>query len=70
MNSMEQRNHEQIERLERLLSDLRRDHSTSRETEAIRELGLQVAIGIREVGAMLTNVGWKHSYGPDGVSGA
>ena len=62
MGSPEQRNYGEIERLERLLADLRRDRSTARETEAIREIGLEIAIAIREVGAMLTNVGWEQSY--------
>jgi hypothetical protein len=62
MGSPEQRNYEEIARLERLLTDLRRDPSTARETEAIREIGLEIAIAIREVGAMLTNVGWEQSY--------
>lgn len=62
MGSPEQRNYEEIERLEGLLADLRRDRSTARETEAIREIGLEIAIAIREVGAMLTNVGWEQSY--------
>jgi hypothetical protein len=62
MGSPEQRNYEEIERLEGLLADLRRDPSTARETEAIREIGLEIAIAIREVGAMLTNVAWEQSY--------
>ena len=65
MGSPEQRNYAQIERLERLLADLRRDKSTPRQTEAIREIGLEIAIAIREVGAMLTNVGWEQSYAAD-----
>jgi hypothetical protein len=35
--------------------------STARETEAIREIGLAIAIAVREVGAMLVNVGWEQS---------
>jgi hypothetical protein len=62
MASPEQRNYEDIERLERLLAELRRDPSTAREAEAIREIGFEIAIAIREVGAMLTNVGWEQSY--------
>jgi hypothetical protein len=58
----EQRNYAEIERLERLLADLRRDPSTARETEAIREIGLEIALAVREVGAMLVNVGWEQSY--------
>jgi hypothetical protein len=68
MESPEQRNYEEIERLERLLTDLRRDPSTARETEAIREIGLEIAIAIREVGAMLTNVGWEQSYASERTS--
>jgi hypothetical protein len=55
-------NYAQIERLEHLLAELRRDRSTARETEAIREIGLEIALAIREVGAMLVNVGWEQSY--------
>ena len=62
MASPEQRNYTAIERLERLLTELRGDSSTARETEAIREIGLEIAIAIREVGAMLTNVGWEQTY--------
>ena len=35
---------------------------TARETEAIREIGLELAIAVREVGAMLVNVRWEQSY--------
>ncbi|HEY7693501.1 MAG TPA: hypothetical protein VH816_14280 [Gaiellaceae bacterium] len=62
MASPEQRNYEEIERLEALLADLRSNLSTARETEAIREIGLEIALAIREVGAMLVNVGWEQSY--------
>jgi hypothetical protein len=66
----EQKNYAEIARLEGLLEGLRSDqHSTARETEAIREIGLEIAIAIREVGAMLVNVGWEQSFtggsGPD-----
>jgi hypothetical protein len=61
-NSPEQKNYEQIERLERLLGELRDNPSTARETEAIREIGLEIAVAIREVGAMLVNVGWEQSF--------
>jgi hypothetical protein len=70
MPSPEQKNYEEIERLQRLLTDLRRDPSTARETEAIREIGLEIAIAIREVGAMLTNVGWEQSYATQQPSGS
>jgi hypothetical protein len=57
----EQKNYAEIERLEQLLSALRSDPSTAREPEAIREIGLEIAVAIREVGAMLVNVGWEQS---------
>ena len=62
MASPEQRNYEEIERLEGLLTELRGNRSTARETEAIREIGLEIAIAIREVGAMLINVGWEQTF--------
>ena len=65
MENPEQRNYAEIERLERLLADLRGGKSTPRQTEAIREIGLEIAIAIREVGAMLTNVGWEQSFATD-----
>jgi hypothetical protein len=60
--SPEERNYEEIQRLEGLLVELRSNRSTARETEAIREIGLEIAIAVREVGAMLVNVGWEQSY--------
>ena len=65
MASPEERNYEEIQRLEGLLADLRSNRSTARETEAIREIGLEIAIAVREVGAMLVNVGWEQSYAPE-----
>lgn len=62
MASPEQQNFQQIERLQQLLADLRASGSTARETEAIREIGLEIAVAIREVGAMLVNVGWEQSF--------
>ena len=62
MTSPEEKNYAEIERLEALLAQLRGDPMTARETEAIREIGLEIAIAIREVGAMLVNVGWEQSY--------
>jgi hypothetical protein len=62
MDSPEQRNYEAIERLEKLLRELRADPSTAREPAAIREIGLEIAIAVREVGAMLINVGWEQTY--------
>jgi hypothetical protein len=61
-NNPEQKNYAEIARLEGLLSDLRENRSTARETEAIREIGLEIAVAIREVGAMLVNVGWEQSF--------
>jgi hypothetical protein len=58
----EQKNYAEIERLEKLVADLRSSPSTARETEAIREIGLEIAVAIREVGAMLVNVGWEQSF--------
>jgi hypothetical protein len=62
MASPEQRNFAEIERLEAVVVDLRATPGTARETEAIREIGLELAIAVREVGAMLVNVGWEPSY--------
>jgi hypothetical protein len=60
--SPEQKNYVEIERLEHLLKDLRRNAGTPRETEAIREIGFEIALAVREVGAMLVNVGWEQSF--------
>ena len=65
MTSPEQKNFREIERLERLLGELRGDRTTARETEAIREIGFEIAIAIREVGAMLVNVGWEQTFPSD-----
>jgi hypothetical protein len=62
----EQKNYAEIERLEKLLSELRDNRSTARETEAIREIGLEIAVAVREVGAMLVNVGWEQSFATTG----
>jgi hypothetical protein len=64
-NNPEQKNYAEIERLEGLLVQLRGSASTARETEAIREIGLEIALAIREVGAMLVNVGWEQSFSAD-----
>lgn len=61
MASPEQKNYEEILRLESLLNELRANKSAPRETEAIREIGLEIAIAVREVGAMLTTVGWEQA---------
>lgn len=66
MASPEQHNHQQIERLQQLLTELRASPSTARETEAIREIGFEIAVAIRDVGAMLVNVGWEQSYAAGG----
>jgi hypothetical protein len=58
----EDRNHAAVQRLERLLEELRANPSTARETEAIREIGYEIAVAIREVGAMLINVGWEQTF--------
>jgi hypothetical protein len=65
MSSAEQKNYAEIERLEQLLGELRANRSTARETEAIREIGLEIAIAVREVGAMLVNVGWEQTFATD-----
>ena len=65
--SPEQKNFAEIERLEKLLGELRGSASTARETEAIREIGLEIAVAIREVGAMLVNVGWEQSFATKGA---
>jgi hypothetical protein len=62
MSSSEEKNFDEIARLEGLLEELRANRSTARETEAIREIGLEIAVAVREVGAMLVNVGWEQSY--------
>ena len=62
MSTPEQRNYAEIERLEALLSELRANRSMARETEAIREIGFEIAIAVREVGAMLVNVGWEQTF--------
>src|SRR4026208_2037830 len=62
LDNPEQKNYAEIERLERLLDELRASASTARETEAIREIGLEIALAVREVGAMLVNVGWEQSF--------
>ena len=41
---------------------MRANSSTARETEAIREIGLEIALAVREVGAMLINVGGVQTF--------
>jgi hypothetical protein len=62
MASPEDKNYEEIVRLEERLRELRTSASTPRETEALREAGLEIALAVREVGAMLVNVGWEQTY--------
>lgn len=62
MPSPEQRNCEEIFRLDHLLIELRADRSSARDTGAIRETGLEVAIAVREVGAMLVDVGLEQAH--------
>jgi len=62
MSSPEAKNYAEIERLERLLAALRQEGGTARETEAIREIGFEIALAVREVGAVLLNAGWPQSY--------
>jgi hypothetical protein len=69
VSSPEQKNYAEIERLERLLAELRANRATARETEAIREIGVEIAIAIREVGAMLVNVGWEQKFATDRSEG-
>jgi hypothetical protein len=68
-NSPEQKNYAEIERLEALLRELRAEATTPREPEAIREIGLEIALAVREVGAMLVNVGWEQSYAANKPAG-
>jgi hypothetical protein len=69
LSSPEQKNYTEIERLEKLLGELREEAGTHRETEAIREIGLEIALAVREVGAMLVNVGWEQSFAATRDSG-
>ena len=62
MGRPEDRNFAAIARLEAALEEMRKDVSKGRETEAIREIGFEIAIAIREVGAMLINVGWEQTF--------
>ena len=62
MPTPEEKNYEAIERLAGRLSELRANPSPAREADAIREIGLEIAVAIREVGAMLINVGWEQTY--------
>jgi hypothetical protein len=57
ISDAERKNYAEIERLEGLLQTLRESASTARETEAIREIGIEIALAVREVGAMLITAG-------------
>ena len=61
MEGPENKNYEAIRRLEALLNELRATPSSLGQAEAIREIGFEIAIAIREVGAMLINVGWEQA---------
>jgi hypothetical protein len=62
MESPEDKNYAAIQRLEGLLRELRVNPSRAGQAEAIREVGFEIAIAIREVGAMLINVGWEQTF--------
>jgi hypothetical protein len=68
MEGPEAKNYAAIERLERRLAELRTSPSKEGQTEAIREIGFEIAIAIREVGAMLINVGWEQTFVTGGRS--
>src|SRR5581483_2076259 len=68
MTSPEDKNCDEIVRLEERLRELRTSASTPRETEALREAGLEIALAVREVGAMLVNVGWEQTFAHDGAA--
>lgn len=72
ISNAERKNYAEIERLEGLLRALRESASTARETEAIREIGMEIALAVREVGAMLVTVGWEQrdATNRSGQSGA
>ncbi len=61
MHGPEDKNYAAIERLEGVLQQLRVNPSRAGQAEAIREVGFEIAIAIREVGAMLINVGWEQT---------
>jgi hypothetical protein len=69
MQSPKDSNVAAIARLERLLEEIRSDPSKPRETEAIREIGFEIAIAIREVGAMLSSVGGEQTFATGARSG-
>ena len=63
----ERLNYARIEDLERRVNELRGREASSA-ADAIREAGMEIAIAVREVGAMLVNVGWEQAYGGNGGS--
>ena len=65
MESPEDKNYAAIQRLEALLNELHATPSTLGQAEAIRQVGYEIAIAIREVGAMLINVGWEQAFATD-----
>jgi hypothetical protein len=69
VSSPEQKNYAAIERLERVLEELRAGPPAASEPESIREIGLEIAIAVREVGAMLINVGWEQTYASNRAPG-
>jgi hypothetical protein len=62
MTSPEKKNFVEIARLEERLRDLHAGGSTPGEMDALREAGLEIALAVREVGAMLVNVGWEQTF--------
>lgn len=69
MTSPENKNYEEIVRLEERLRELRSSPAALGESEALREAGLEIALAVREVGAMLINIGWEQTY-PQNASAA
>jgi hypothetical protein len=67
VSNPEQQNYEEIKRLEGRLEELRTRASAAPEADAIREIGFEIALAVREVGAMLINVGWEQSYAANRV---
>ena len=65
MEGPEAKNYAAIQRLETVLEELRAAPSTLGQADAIREIGFEIAISIREVGAMLINVGWEQTFAAD-----
>ncbi len=62
MTNPEDKNYREIVRLEQELRELRASTTNPRETEALREAGLEIALAVREVGAMLVNIGWEQTF--------